>query len=153
MRLIYMIGVISGVDGGWWLLSLGRNHLGWSGKSCNLRWIYVFGTPIDCFSDTMLQVIEWNGVDVILLKTAVFIFFFDIFFKNIHYIQKIFTFEEIIFSLERCIVKKKTYLCIVRLEKWLDDKKAFFALSWNRNRQFQSKGIETIATLILYICI
>ena len=43
--------------------------------------------------------------------------------------NKIFTFEEIIFSVERCIVKKKTYLCRVRPEKWLDYKKAFFALS------------------------
>ena len=33
--------------------------------------------------------------------------------------KKIFTFEEIIFSLERCIVKKETYLCIVQPEKWL----------------------------------
>ena len=71
--------------------------------------------------------VKWGGCHT--LKKPVFIFFFDIFFKNIHYIQKIFTFEEIIFSLERCIVKKKTYLCSVRLEKWLDDKKAFFALS------------------------
>ena len=37
-----------------------------------------------------------------------------------HYIRKIFTFEEIIFLLERCIVKKKTYICNVWLEKWLD---------------------------------
>ena len=29
----------------------------------------------------------------------------------IHHIKKIFTFGEIIFLLERCIVKKKTYLC------------------------------------------
>ena len=28
----------------------------------------------------------------------------------IYYIRKIFTFEEIIFLLERCIVKKKTYI-------------------------------------------
>ena len=34
--------------------------------------------------------------------------------------NKIFTFEEIIFSVERCIVKKKTYLYRVRPEKWLD---------------------------------
>ena len=34
--------------------------------------------------------------------------------------NKIFTFEEIIFSVERCIVKKKTYLCRVWLEKWSD---------------------------------
>ena len=46
-------------------------------------------------------------------------------------IDKIFTFGEIIFLIERCIVKKKTYLCSVRLEKWPDTyKKAFFALSW-----------------------
>jgi hypothetical protein len=70
-----------------------------------------------------------------------------------HYIRKIFTFEEIIFLLERCIVKKKTYLCSVWLEKWPDDKKAFFALSWYWNRQFLTDGIETIATLILYLCI
>ena len=31
-----------------------------------------------------------------------------------------FSLEERIFSLERCIVKKKTYLCHVWLEKWLD---------------------------------
>ena len=43
--------------------------------------------------------------------------------------NKIFTFEEIIFLVERCIVEKKTYLCRVRPEKWLDYKKAFFALS------------------------
>ena len=44
-------------------------------------------------------------------------------------IRKIFTFEEIIFLTERCIVKKKTYLCPVEPEKWLGIKKAFFALS------------------------
>lgn len=54
--------------------------------------------------------------------------------------NKIFTFEEIIFSVERCIVKKKTYLCRVRPEKWLDYKIAFFALSQYRNRQFQAGG-------------
>lgn len=54
--------------------------------------------------------------------------------------NKIFTFEEIIFSVERCIVKRKTYLCRVRPEKWLDYKIAFFALSQYRNRQFQAGG-------------
>ena len=54
--------------------------------------------------------------------------------------NKIFTFGEIIFLIERCIVKKKTYLCRVQSEKWLDDKKAFFALSLYRNRQFLAKG-------------
>ena len=37
-------------------------------------------------------------------------------------------------------VKRKTYLCIVRPEKWLDYKIAFFALSRIRNRQFQAGG-------------
>ena len=38
-------------------------------------------------------------------------FLFKIFIDNTCCIRKIFTFEEIIFLLERCIVKKKTYLC------------------------------------------
>ena len=38
-------------------------------------------------------------------------FLFKIFIDTPCYIRKIFTFEEIIFLLERCIVKKKTYLC------------------------------------------
>ena len=38
-------------------------------------------------------------------------FLFKNFIDNTCYIRKIFTFGEIIFLLERCIVKKKTYLC------------------------------------------
>ena len=69
------------------------------------------------------------------------IYFFLLYFHCfISHINKIFTFEEIIFLLERCIVKRKTYLCSVQLEKWLDVKKAFFALSWKRNRQFPTEG-------------
>ena len=44
----------------------------------------------------------------------------NLFFNISYYIRKIFTFEEIIFLLERCIVKKKTYICNVQLEKWLN---------------------------------
>ena len=50
---------------------------------------------------------ECNVFDI-LLKTTVFLLFCIYIFR---YVDKIFTFEEIIFLLERCIVKKKTYLC------------------------------------------
>ena len=43
-------------------------------------------------------------------------------------IRKIFTFGEIIFLTERCIVKKKTYLCLVRPEKWPDVLESVFLL-------------------------
>ena len=43
-----------------------------------------------------------------LLKTMAFLLFCVYIFR---YVDKIFTFGEIIFLLERCIVKKKTYLC------------------------------------------
>jgi len=45
---------------------------------------------------------------ICLLKTAVFLLFC---INMIHHAEKIFTFGEIIFLIERCIVKKKTYLC------------------------------------------
>ena len=52
-------------------------------------------------------------------------YFSQIYFYIYFYFIIFSTFEEIIFSVERCIVEKKTYLCIVQPEKWPDTRKRF----------------------------
>ena len=79
---------------------------------------------------------ECNVFDT-LLKTTVFLLFCIYIFR---YVDKIFTFEEIIFLLERCIVKKKTYLCRVQLEKWLDIRKRFLLYPDFEIANFQQEG-------------
>ena len=88
---------------------------------------------------------------ICLLKTAVFLLFY---INMIHHAEKIFTFGEIIFLIERCIVKKKTYLCECLAREMVGHiRKRFLLYPKIRNRQFQTRRVETIATLILYICI
>ena len=48
-----------------------------------------------------------------------------------NYIRIFFTFEEIIFYQSVALLERKTYLCNVRSEKWLGDKKAFFCFILN----------------------
>ena len=86
-----------------------------------------------------------------LLKTAVFLLFF---IYIIHHFEKIFTFGEIIFLLERCIVKKKTYLCECPAREMVGHiRKRFLLYPDFEIGKFHNGRIETIATLILYICI
>jgi hypothetical protein len=67
--------------------------------------------------------------------------FFLIFLQKYPLYLEASTFEEIIFLLERCIVKKKTYLCECPAREMVGNiRKRFLLYPKYRNRQFQQKG-------------
>ena len=71
--------------------------------------------------------------------------------KHVHLYLKFKTENILIWALH---CKIKMYLCNILLEKWQDAKNAFFALSWNRNRQFHAKGWrQWQRSFCLYMCV